>query len=235
MATSKLLELVPRVRTRLLESSERFWSDAEIVAEFNAGISDLWRRINDVFEDHFLTVDTTNVTMATSATTLTGVPTDVFTVRGLEPVNVSTYSALRFEFKPYNSAEFQSARSATAFDPGQGGLIYAAVTGAGAPVGAPTIHVAPPLTATIAIRLSYVPTIAAKTLGDYNPIPGESDQALVYYAVAHLLNKDKDEFTIDRGYMGKYEEEVTKILVSVTPRQTQDDEVSEAIFEPYWV
>lgn len=226
--------LITRVRQTLLEPTPDFWSDSELLALLNEGIHDLWRRTKDLYQDYHYTVDATNVSMVASATTLTGVPADVSIVTGLEPRSLSTYRALQFEHRRYTDPAMQSSRSATAMDPLSGGTIYFAITGAGAPIAAPVIYVAPSVSATVPLRLIYIPTITDRATGDINPIPGESDRALINWTLAHTINKDKDSAVPDRAWMAAYEDEVKKIVISLAPRQEADSQVAEAIFESYW-
>lgn len=234
MASSLMSAIVTRVRYLLTEAVASFWSDAELLTFLNSGIADLWRRLNNTYQDFFHTIDTTHVTQDANATTLTGVPTDVVLVRGLEPVSLTTYPNLRYEYVTYMDPKMQAARAQTAQDPGSGGVIYFAITGSGGPVASPTIHVAPILSAAIALRLVYVPTVPVVALTDHNPIPGESDEALIDWTLAHAITKDKDDVKPHKGWMDLYELEAVKIVVHQAPRQSQDDEFAEALFEPYW-
>ncbi len=221
-------------RRHLLEASASFWTDAELVALGNRGIRDLWRAINDNYQDYFLTIDATNVSQAASGSTLTGVPADVAIVRGIEPRTLSSYPNLHFRPKSYNHPDFQAARANAGINPTDGGTIWYHIMGAGAPVAAPTIQVAPILTAAVPLRLTYVPTIAEKVIGDANPIPGESDNALVAWMVAYGRAKEREDRSPDPGWLAVYGTEKQNILVSLTPRQTDEEEVVEALFEMWW-
>jgi len=232
MAT--LTSLITRVRYQLLEPTPSFWADAELTALLNEGIRDLWRRTKDLYQDYHYTVDATNVTLPANSETLTGVPADLAILCGLEPRDLSAYKNLRFEPRRYMHPAMQSARSSSASFPTIGGTIYFAITGAGAPIAAPTIYIAPQVTADVPLRLTYIPTFADKTGADDNPIPGESDRALINWTLAHTINKEKDNAQPDQAWMAAYEAEVQKIIVALTPRQDQTEEVAEAFFEPYW-
>jgi len=233
MATA-LSALVTIVRAHLNEPTASFWSDAELVSLVNLGIKDLWRALNDNFQDYFLTNDATNVSMVASALTLTGVPADVAVIRGIEPRDPAAYPNIRFESRNYMHALFQQARaSQSGMDPSQGGTIYFWTTGAGAPVAAPTVYVAPTLTTTLLLRLVYAPTLVLKTASDANPIPFESDQALIAWTVAFALAKRKENQTPDAEWMSIYATEKSHILTAATPRQTQDEEVAEGLFETW--
>jgi hypothetical protein len=229
-----LSALVAQARKHLNEPTASFWTDQEIADHMNMAIKDLWRALNDNYQDFFLTNDATNVSQAASATTLSGVPADVAIVRGLEPRDLQTYGGIKYEALNYMHPRFQAARSESAVDPLQGGKIYFWITGAGAPIAAPTIYVAPALSTALPLRLVYVPTLSAVALAGANPIPGESDQALIAWAVAHSLAKRKESQVPDGDWLTIYSTEKAHILTSLTPRQTQDEEVAEALFEAWW-
>lgn len=226
--------LVDISRRHLLEATAKFWTDAELVALANRGIRDLWRAIQDNYQDYFLTVDTTLVSMAASTGTLNGVPADVSIVRGIEARTLTAYPSLHFRPKNYTHADFQTARAQSAIDPVNGGTIWYAPVGAGAPVGAPTIYVAPQVNSEVLLRFIYVPTFAEKAIGDTNPIPGESDQAIIAWIVAYARAKEREDRAPDEGWLGVYATEKKNILVALTPRQQDEEDVAEAFFEPYW-
>jgi hypothetical protein len=233
MATT-LQTIVDITRRHLNEPTASFWSDNELVALCNRGIRDLQRAINDDFQDYFLTVDATNVSQAANALTLTGVPADVGIVRGLEPRVLTTFPTLHYRPKNYVHPDFMAARSMAAFSPDLGGTIWWSVAGAGGPVAAPTIYVAPALSTAVLLRLIYTPTIAELAIGGTNPIPGESDNALVAWTVAYAMAKQREDQSPDPGWLAVYGTEKQNILVSLTPRQTDEDDIAEALFEQYW-
>jgi hypothetical protein len=230
MATA-LSSLITIARYNLNEPVASFWSDAELLAWMNLGIKALWRALNDNYQDFFLTNDASNVSMAAATTTLTGVPANVATIRGIEPRVPSNYPGIRFESRNYMHPLFQSARSSSPIDPAQSALIYFWMTGAGAPVAAPTIYVAPTLSSTMLLRLVYVPTLALVASSGNNPIPFESDAALVAWTTAYALAKRKESQTPDAEWISIFATEKANILTAATPRQTQDDEVAEGLFE----
>lgn len=130
--------------------------------------------------------------------------------------------------------DFQRARALSTQDPSYGNKIFYDLHGAGSPIGAPTIRVAPAVSAEILLRLVYVPTLAEITPDDTNPIPGESDAALVAWATAYVLGKQNEDQQPDSGWLTIYGNEKKNILTSLTPRQTEDEEVAEAFFEDLW-
>jgi len=206
------------------------WSDAELLDLGNRGVRDLWRRINNVYQDHFHTVDVTNVSLAAGATKLTGVPTDVFTVRKIMPRDLTAH---RTQFKPraYDSWEFEDALARGTVGVDDVDVFYYAVVKAGAPVGAPDILVAPKPGGAVDLTLVYVPTVVDVGTDDTNPIPGESDLALTAYIVAFGRAKEREDRMPDPAWLKVYEAEAEKIVVALDPRQTQEPDVVEGMFE----
>src|SRR5436190_1332192 len=86
-------DLIPVVRDRLIETQPNFWGDDELVKIMASGIRDLWRNIADLKQEHYLTIDTTNVSMAANSSTLTGVPADVHKVYMIEPKDLTVNGA----------------------------------------------------------------------------------------------------------------------------------------------
>jgi hypothetical protein len=41
-------------------------------------------------------------------------------------------------------------------------------------------------------------------------------------------------FEPDAGWLEKFTQEKAKIITAITPRQTQEPQLVEAMFEPYW-
>lgn len=214
-----------------------FWTDPELLAIMTNGAKDCWGSILDTYGDHFITEDITHVTMVASTGTLTGIPTDVFRVQMIEPLDTTpagSASQLQFMPKKYNHPDFQAARSMPAQSVTGGGIILYNVSGAGSPVGAPTIQVAPQITSTIALRFVYNPVLAALTLASTNPIPGESDMALVAYTVAFARAKEREDLSPDPNWIAVYATEKQSILVRITPRQDQELEVVDGLFADFW-
>ena len=233
MATT-FTALIGRVRTNLIEATASFWTDAMILSELNDGMWDLQKAINALYQDYYFTSDVTNVSIAANGTTVTGVPSDVMVVRGLEPRVPTNFPYLEFVFKPYNSPAFMQARGLTAQDPTQLSQMLVAITGAAGPVAAATIHVAPAPTTAIPLRLTYIPNIATKVGADNNPIPGQSDKALVCYATAYARSRIREDQSPDPDWLALYATEKQNLLTALAPRQEQDDQVAEALFQDYW-
>lgn len=226
-----------RVRRKLIETTASFWTDDELLEHMIEGAKDLWGALIDLHQEHFFTVDITNVSMAASSSTLTGVPADVFKVLLIEPRDISSTASGRnamFVPRDYNSVEFTRARATPAQDPGGGPTIYFAVSGAGAPVGAPTIHVAPQLTSALTLRLAYAPVLGTLTALSNNPIPGESDNALFAWTVAYARAKERDDRSPDPNWLAVYSTEKQNVLVRSVPRQAVENETVADVFADSW-
>lgn len=214
-----------------------FWTDAELLNHVTNGAKDLWAAILDVYGDHYLTVDTTNVTYAAATSQLTGVPADCFRVNLIEPLDLSTAGTMRntqFVPRKYNHPAFMSARAQSAFDPTTGGIICFDVSGVGSPNGAPTILTAPQVAATMALRFVYNPTLPALTLTSINPLPGEADMALISYGVAFARAKEREDRSPDPSWIAVYATEKQSILTRITPRQDMEPDMVDGLFDDYW-
>lgn len=226
MATT-LTSLETQARRHLKETTASFWSSAELVDLINKGIKDLWGAIIDLHQEHYITVDASNVSLAADTASLTGVPTDVFRVHLIEPRDTTTTPGRHIIFTPrdYNSPEFINARARTSIDP-EGGLeIFYTLTQAGAPVGAPTILIAPQISSALNLRLVYIPVVADKVAANDNPIPGESDNALIAWTVAYARAKEREDRSPDPNWLAVYATEKQNLLTRMTPRQSQEPEV----------
>lgn len=211
-----------------------YWTDAEILVHLIDGAKDMWAAILDTYGDHYLTVDETLVSLAASATQLTGVPTDCFRVHLIEPRDTTSagqYAYVSFVPRKYNHPEFVAARAQGTMDPSLARIIFYDVSGAGTPVGTPVILTAPKISAALNLRFVYNPVLAAMTSISNNPIPGESDKALVSYAVAFARAKERDDRSPDPNWIAVYATEKQSILVRITPRQDQEAEYVSGIFE----
>ena len=225
-----------QVRRHLNETTAAFWTSAELIDIMNRGIKDLWRDIVDLKQEHFLTVDNTNVSLAADTATLTGVPAGVHKVYLIEPRDVTTSSAnygLIFSPLDYNHESFRLARSLADIDP-KNATIYYAITGQGSPVAAPDIRVAPQVTSAVNISLVYVPVQADLTSSGNVPIPGEADNALIAWTVAFARAKEREDRAPDAGWLAIYATEKQHLLQSLGLRQLQENTFAEAIWETYW-
>jgi hypothetical protein len=243
-----LKAIVARTRTQILAplvqtgaiTPDLFWSDDELLAHTIAGCRDLWRALVDLHQEHFLTIDTTNVSYVSGTDRLTGVPPDVLRVLLVQPRDTSSSSVvrqLRFVPRRYTSTDFIRALGRDPFDPGQPGDIYYAVVNAGSPVVAPAIYIAPVLTASVLLRFVYVPTLPGTMDGDtMNPIPGESDQALMAWTAAYALGKQAPDgpFTPDATWLSVYSTEKQAVMIISEPRQEQQPVIVQGVFDELW-
>lgn len=234
MATT-LTSLETQIRRSLVEATASFWSSAEIVDIINLGIKDLYRSVVDLGQSYFLTNDITNVTQVADATTLTGTPADVYKIYLIEPRTLTSTSTQGPLYRPmkYNDPRFAQARSMSSQDPANL-TVYYDLIGQGAPIGAPTIQVAPATSSTVNLRLTYIPVLAAVLAAGNNPIPGESDNALIAWGIAYARAKEREDRAPDGEWLAVYATEKQNLLTSLTPRQTQEPEYAEAMFEAYW-
>jgi len=182
-----------------------FWSDAELLDICLDGVRDLWRAYIDLHEEYVMTIDITNVSMAAAASTLTGVPADVFRVLLIEPRDTTSANVngeIRFKPAKYNSPEFIRARAR-----------------------------ADSLGATLLLRLVYIPTLPTLTATSNNPIPGESDKALKAWIIAHAAAKQRDDNSPDPNWLAIYGTEKQSGLTASTPRQEQEPRYIRGAFE----
>lgn len=227
--------LLTNARTTLLETSASFWSDAELTVHANDAIKDLWASILDLYQDHLVTQDNTNCSIAASAISITGVPTDVFRILMIQPRTLgqsSSNQGLVFKPRTLTHPDFVQAQASRAIDP-KSNVIYYCVINAGAPVAAPAIVLAPAPSAAVLLSVWYNPTIGAKTTSDANPIPGESDKAIVEYIIAFARAKEREDRAPDPEHLSIYATEKRKLLTVLTPRSVQEPEVVEAMWQEY--
>lgn len=221
-------------RDRLNEPVPRFWQNGELLRYANRGIRDMHRQLGATHQNYFHEISTL-VTQAASATSLSAVPSNVSIIHGLEPADLVAHPALFYKRADYTSPSFQAARSVTAQDPQSGGTVYYAPTQAGAPVAAPVILVAPPLSTAVTLRLTFMPTVGAELVAtDPNPIPGEADNALMHWIVGYAKGRQKGSQQPDAVELGYYQNELNRIMAAITPRDDSEPEVVEGMFEEYW-
>lgn len=234
MATT-IASIITDARVELKEPVASFWTDAELLGHFKKGVNDLWGAIVDLNQEHYLTVDTSNVSLAASSDSLTGVPSDCFRVELIEPRNTTssgTTPDVLFWPRDYKSAPFRNARQLTAQDPLGGLDIYYALSQAGSPIGAPVVLTAPQVTSAVLLRFVYTPGPGsnALTVNSVNPIPGEADNALMAWMIAYGRAKEREDRSPDPNWLAIYATEKQSLLVRMTPRQTQEPDVVEDIF-----
>lgn len=229
--------LLRQVRNNLVDNrpvKSRFWQDDELLDHLTNGAKDLWGAILDTYGDHYLSIDTDHVSLEDGAEQLHGVPDDVFRVHLIEPRDTTTNGLtanVMFVPKKYNSRDFGVARSLSAIEPSSAGVIFYDVSGVGAPNGAPTILTAPKISGQLLIRLVYNKTLEPLREDDVNPIAGESDKALIAYATAFARSKEREDRQPDAGWLAVYSTEKQSVKAQITPRQDQEPEVVEGLFE----
>ena len=230
--------LIADARVDLKETTARFWTDAELLAHFKKGVNDLWGAIVDLNEAHYQTTDITNVSLTANSETLTGIPSDCFRVKLIEPrdlTNDTQTANVMFWPRKSHSAAARNARQLNAQDPSGGLDLFYEVEGPGAPVATPTVRIAPQVTAVILLRLIYIaaPGSAALTTASNNPIPGESDNAMKAWMVAHARAKEREDRSPDPNWLAIYGTEKQNLLVRMAPRQQQEPDVVEDLFGGY--
>ena len=232
-----LSSIETQARRHLLETTASFWTSTEIIDLINKGIFDLWRDTVDLKQEHYLTIDTTNVSMAANTSTLTGVPSDVHKIYLIEPTDVSSDSSnknLFFVPRDYNHPLFQSARTRDAISPSNDTIFYHMI-GAGAPTAAPTVRVAPQVNSAVTLSFCYVSVIAPLTSAGNVPIPGEADNALIAWTVAYARAKEREDRAPDPGWLAVYATEKQHLLQSLGLRQLQEAQVVDGVFDDYWI
>lgn len=226
---------VTNARTTLLESTARYWTDNELVVLANDAIKDLWAAIIDLYQDHIVTIDDTSMSIASGANSITGVPADLFRIVMIQPRTLGTSSSnqgLVFQPRTLLHPDFVQAQASPPVCP-RHTVIFYAVINAGAPVAAPTIRLAPAVSAAVLLSVWYNPIIPTKIISDANPIPGESDKAITEYIIAFARAKEKEDRAPDAEHLSIYATEKRKILIALTPRSVQEPEVVEAFFNDY--
>lgn len=234
--STQISAIITLSRLRLVETTASFWTDDELTQICLAGVRDLWRDIVDLKQEHYITRNTTDVYFGANSTTLSGVPVDVHKVYMIEPSNLTINSSNQgLQFRPleYNHLTFQAARGQDAMDP-TNATVYYAITGQGAPVGAPVIYCAPQVTSQVSIAFMYVPTLGPLTANSFVPIPGEADNALIAWTVAFARSKEREDRSPDENWLAVYATEKQHLLQSLGLREYQETSYVDALFESYW-
>src|SRR5688572_3482178 len=218
-----LSAIIANARQVLLEPAEVTngqWTDAYLAGIANDGMKELWKGIIDLYHDHFITFDTTNMSIAADSNVITGVPADLFRVRMIQPRTVgpsSTNQGLIFKPRTLVHPDFVQANAYRSSVPRETTVFYAVVN-AGAPVAAPAIRIAPKLSSAVLLEVQYIPTLATVALNANNPIPGESDKAIQEYVIAYALTKDREDKSPDPEHISCYATEKRNLLVALAPR-----------------
>lgn len=214
-----------------------FWTEQELLDLLILGCKDLWRAIVDLHQGHFTTIDEANVSVVANTTTLLGVPVDCFRILMVEPRDLSQADASRavyFKPKQYHSLAFQSARSQSANNStNRNEVVFYDILNPGSPVAAPSIVIAPTLSSALLLRLVYVHVLPTLTESTDNPIPGESDNALISWCVAWARAKERDDRMPDPAWLATYSTDKQSLLTALTPRQEQEEEIVEGLFDGF--
>lgn len=233
MASTLISSLINQVRTPLKEPTPDYWSDGEILLHLNNGAKILWRAIVDLYEHHFNTLDDEHFFIQPETGIVWGVPEDVARIVMIEPRVLGANSSTRgliFEPADWTSDKFIMARARGPVSPSNV-TIYYTLMDPGAPVGPPIIRIAPRLSTGVLLSVTYVHTLPPFDEDDRNPIPGESDQALINYAVAQCRAKEREDSMPDPGWMALFATERTDILERIAIRQIQQPDVVMGMFE----
>lgn len=215
--------------------TDNFWTDEELFEYAKLGTADLWESVIDLHHEHFLTLNSADVSLAASGEQLTGVPVDTFRIYLIETIDPSV-QGVQFVPRPVNHRDFMTARwngNQTPIAPTRGVIVYYCLTGAGAPNNAPIVRTAPKLSSAITLNFWYVPTLGLSQFAidtSTNPIPGESDQALIAWIVAYARSKERDDRSPDPAWLTIYATEKNGLITSLTPRQEQEAEYVDSVF-----
>lgn len=231
MAT-EVKDIIRQVRTRLGGKTTGTWPDADLRDYFRHGCLDLWGAILDVHGGHY--IEEKRVVLKANESTIGDVPENCFRVQFIEPWNTTSsgdWPDLKFTPKRYNSEDFRAARSLDATDVGSAEEILYDVTGVGAPIQAPLIRIAPQITTDLTLRLAFNPTVV---IADYNPIPGESDNALIAWVTAWARSRERQDRMPDPGQLAIYATEKQSILTRMDPRQEQEPPEVVGLFDHLW-
>lgn len=230
MATA-LSTIIADARLVLLEATARFWTDAELLSIAIDGVKDLWKKVIDLEKDHFVTIDETNLNIVASTVAIAGVPTDCFRIRVLRPRTLNSDNpGLIFKPRELTHPDFVQAEASAAVE-ARNRVVFYALINAGAPVGAPAIHIAPTLSTAVLLTCKYIPTIGTLTAGSNNPIPGESDKALKHYIIAFARAKERPARDPDPEHISIYATEARNLLTALTPRSEQEPETVVGMWE----
>lgn len=217
---------------------DSFWSEDELFDIAKRGTTDLWGAIIDLHQEHYFKINETDVSLTSGGTQLSGVPTDCFRVYLIEPLNPTTQFCA-FVPRPFNHIEFMNARATSAItsQTPSGINIFYDVTNVGSPLGAPDILTAPKVNAAVPVRFVYVPTLGVQAYQlktAMNPIPGESDNALIAWIVAYALGKETPGRTPNAGWLSIYNTEKQGLLTRIKPRQEQEAQYADGVFDQSW-
>lgn len=211
-----LQEILFIARSRLRDLGVKKFSEAELIASVNDGISDMATIIMQAREDYFLTSTTSTVAAATapSPSTMT-LPTDFLELKDLWVLN-SGYEDINFQACDRNIAQFRRALlDGGSFAAGTG-LIYYDIYGNS------TIEFAPGFDMDLSIRVDYIQMVPDLALPTDTPslIPKKWHGNLPDYAVLEALRGVVDKRAA--SYDEKVKESEKKLAIGIQPRQVRD-------------
>jgi hypothetical protein len=231
--------LITNARLTLLETSPRYWTDAELLGYAQNGVRDLWKGIIDLYKDHFVVDDVTNFSLAAMTPTVTvagSANASLQRVIAIQPRIIGDQSVnpgLIFHPRDLTHPDFVQAEAERPRQPCYRSLYYCLVN-AGAPTATPaTIYVAPMVTSTVLLRVRFIPVLPTFALDDTNPIPGEADLAVQAWIIAWARARERPDRSPDPEYIAIYATEKKNLLTVNTPRSTQEPEVVESFFMDY--
>lgn len=243
MAATLITSIITQARRQLTELTPRYWTDDELKDLFKLGVVDLWGAYLDIHQSHYFHVieeeGPNGVRLEAGKSQLTGVPEDCFRVMLIEPLRTdldpTTIWSAAFIPRKYNSPDFATARTwSPQMTSIQAGVIYYDLTGPGAPIAPPVIRIAPVISTTLWLRFAYYPML---DVNDFNPIPGGSDNALKAWVIAYAMAKEgpAGQRIPDPGWLAVYATEKQTLLTRSTPRQEQEPEVVEGMFDNQYI
>lgn len=234
---STISEIEVQVRLNpLLETAASFWTSAELTQIIIRGIKDIWRDAVDLKQEHYLTINDTDVYLPADSWTLAGIPNDVHKVYLIEPRDLSstgTTAKTTFTPKEYNSVDFQTARGRSTVDPDSTDFFYA-IMGQGSPAGLTEIRIAPKSSSAVNLSFSYYYTLPPLVSGSVVPIPGEADNALIAWTGAFARAKERESRGPDPEWLAIYATEKQHLLQSLGLRQVQEPQHVDMVFKEYW-
>jgi hypothetical protein len=232
--------IIVQVRAQLVETVARYWSDPELISIMRLGAQDMWGAILDLHQDYYFKINDTDVVLKANSAFISGIPADCFRVTLIEPRDTSvtgTGHQVLFVPRKYNHPDFIVARTLTPQDPTSlpSRQIYYQLVGLGPPSEPMRIVTAPQINSNLPIRLTYNQTIwpDSDNAPELNPLPGECDNALKAWTIAYARAKETDGRTPDPGWLSVYATEKQMVLVRLTPREEQEPEVVEDMFQGY--
>lgn len=242
---TKISDIIAEVRSQLNEPVANYWTDAELKNLMRHGAINLWGSILDLHQDHYLKIaggggaNATDPVYKANTTQVANVPPDCFRIQLIEPrdttVNGTGFQCI-FIPRKYKDTDFTVARTMSPVDPSSlpARQIYYQVTGVGSPVDPPNILMAPMLSADLPLKIAYNPTIWGENEGQvFNPVPGGSDLALKAWTIAYARAKESTPPSPDPGWLAIYATEKQSLLTRLTPREEQEPEVVEDMFQGY--